>query len=52
MPHIKHFLDVRLPKFLTYFELALKENGDGQGYAVGSSLTFADIALLCFLRGY
>ena len=49
---IKKWSDNRLPRFLMYFEQYLKSNNGGKGFVIGKSITFADCALLCFLRGY
>merc|ERR1719154_374361 len=51
-PFIQQFLDTRLAVFLQFFEDSLKLNDGGKSYMVGSSLTFADVAMLNMMRGY
>ena len=46
------FRKTRIPKFLGYFDRALKANEDGQGkYLVGGRLTYADLVLWQVLDG-
>ena len=52
VPTIAKFLEERVPKFMGHFEDCLKSNNDGQGYMVGSRISFADVAILCSMRGY
>jgi len=51
-PFIQQFLDTRVTVFLQFFEDSLKLNDVGKGYMVGSSLSFADVAMLNMMRGY
>lgn len=45
------FLQHRLPKFLDYFERALKQNPKGEQYCVGNSLTYVDLSLFQLIEG-
>jgi glutathione S-transferase len=45
------FIAHRLPKFLSYFERVLKQNPEGDKYAVGSSLTYVDLSLFQLTEG-
>jgi glutathione S-transferase len=47
----RHFLEGRLPKFLTYFERGLKHNPKGEKYSVGSALTYVDLSLFQLIEG-
>eukprot|EP00092_Neocalanus_flemingeri_P066805 GFUD01081434.1.p1 GENE.GFUD01081434.1~~GFUD01081434.1.p1 ORF type:complete len:247 (-),score=48.85 GFUD01081434.1:131-871(-) len=51
-PFIEKFLASRLSTFLQFFEDNLKINDGGRGFMIGSSLSFADVAILNMLRGY
>ena len=51
-PTIAEFLEKRVPRWMGYFEDCLKANNGGQGWMVGNSMTFADIAMLANMRGY
>jgi len=42
----KKYTDEQLPGFLSNFEKLLKANGGGDGYFVGSKLTYADLAVV------
>ena len=47
-----HFISVRLPKFLGYFEAVLQANAAGGGRALlGDSLSFVDLTMAQVLRG-
>jgi glutathione S-transferase len=47
-----NFLNVRLPKFLSYFERTLVQNGAGNGtHLVGAEHTYADLSLFQVLEG-
>ncbi|CAM9876603.1 unnamed protein product [Lampetra planeri] len=49
-PYIEKFVKERLLRFLGHFEATLKANDGGQGFLVGDSLTYVDLALLHALR--
>eukprot|EP00656_Telonema_subtile_P021350 TRINITY_DN2237_c0_g1_i3.p2 TRINITY_DN2237_c0_g1~~TRINITY_DN2237_c0_g1_i3.p2 ORF type:complete len:158 (+),score=41.85 TRINITY_DN2237_c0_g1_i3:497-970(+) len=51
-PTIAAFLADRLPVYVSVMERQLAANGDGQGVLIGESLSFADIAVFSFLRGW
>lgn len=47
-----HFVSVRLPKFLGYFEAVLQANAAGGGHALlGDSLSYVDLTMSQVLRG-
>jgi glutathione S-transferase len=45
------FIDHRLPKFLGYFERALKQNPKGDAHLVGDSLTYVDLSMFQLVEG-
>lgn len=45
------FVGERLPKFLSYFELVLKSNPHGSGYAVGAHHSYVDLSLFQIVEG-
>ncbi len=47
----RDFLDVRLPKFLGYFERVLKLNGSRRPWMVGARLTYADLSMAQVIAG-
>ena len=51
-PTIAAFMESRLPRFLAVFERAFAANPTGSGWAVGGALSFADVVLYNFARGY
>lgn len=46
-----NFLDIRVPKFLNYFEQVIARNPGGSGHAVGSDLTYVDLSLFQLIEG-
>jgi len=50
-PFIDEYKSHRLPKWCSFFENILSSNRDGQGYFVGQSLSFADIAIFHIFHG-
>jgi glutathione S-transferase len=48
----KKFQEEKLHPYMVKFENMLKENGGGDGYVVGDSLTRADLSLLQLIRNY
>lgn len=49
-PYIEYFTKERMPVFLKHFEKALAANRGGQGFMVGDSVTYLDLAMLHALR--
>ena len=49
---IAQFLEERLPRFLLVLERACAANATGSGWVVGGALSFADVVLYQFIRGY
>jgi glutathione S-transferase len=45
------FLKSRAPKFLGYFERVLSRNARGEGYLVGSKLTYVDLSMFQIIAG-
>jgi glutathione S-transferase len=45
------FLTQRVPKFLEYFDGVIGSNPDGNGWAVGASLTYVDLSLFQIAEG-
>ncbi|MGH8640785.1 MAG: glutathione S-transferase C-terminal domain-containing protein, partial [Burkholderiales bacterium] len=45
------FRALRLPKFLGYFERVLKANPAGDGYLVGTSLSYVDLSMFQVMSG-
>jgi len=46
---VKKYTTEQVPQFLALFDNLLKSNGGGDGYFVGSKLTYADLAFVFFL---
>lgn len=46
-----HFRAERLPKYLGYFEGALKRNGRGKRYFVGARLSYVDLSMFQVIAG-
>jgi glutathione S-transferase len=49
--YAKQFREMRMPKYLGYFERVLKRNPRGSHWLVGSTLTYADLSLFQVVRG-
>ncbi len=47
----KHLLDVRIPKFLDYFEQVVERNTARGGWLVGSKLSYVDLSIAQILAG-
>ena len=47
----KYFREVRIPKFLGWFERILARDPEGTGQLVGSALTYADLSLFQIVEG-
>jgi glutathione S-transferase len=47
----KSFIKHRIPKFFGYFERVLKDNPDGDRYAVGARLSCVDLSLFQVIEG-
>ena len=45
----QHFLAERIPKYLSYFESVL--NNNGSGYSIGRSLSYVDLSLFQIIAG-
>ncbi len=45
------FTAARLPKFLDYFEQAMRRNPDGSEHAVGAALSYVDLSLFQIMAG-
>ena len=52
VPTIAAFMETRLPRFLAVLEKAYAANTTGSGWVVGAKMTFADVVLFNFIRGY
>ena len=52
LPTIAAFMETRLPRFLAVLEKAYAANTTGSGWVVGAKMTFADVVLFNFIRGY
>jgi len=48
----KKFKEEKMHPFLINFENMIKENGGGDGYVIGDSLTRADLSLVQLVRNY
>jgi glutathione S-transferase len=46
-----HFLEVRLPKYLGYFERVILGNPAGSGYAIGLTPTHVDLSIFQLIAG-
>lgn len=46
-----HFLEIRAPKYLGYFERALAGNSTGSGYAMGAAPTHVDLSIFQLIAG-
>ena len=51
-PVIVKWLAERLPKFLGVLERQLAANGEGKGFFIGDTLTFVDLVVFNFVRGW
>lgn len=49
-PYLERFIKTRMPRWLTYFERALKFNNDGKGFVIGNKCTYVDLTLFHILR--
>lgn len=49
-PYIERFINTRFPRWLKYFERALKYNNDGIGFVIGNKCTYLDLTLFHCLR--
>ncbi len=47
----RHFLNDRVPKFLTYFERVLQQNPQGSAHAIGKSISYVDLSLFQLVEG-
>jgi glutathione S-transferase len=47
----KEFREVRIPKFLNYFERVLAHNPGRGGFAIGSRLSYVDLSLFQLIEG-
>jgi glutathione S-transferase len=47
----EHFLDVRAPKYLGYFERAIAGNSAGSGYIMGETPTYPDLSMFQMVAG-
>ncbi len=45
------FVDVRIPKFMHYFERVLKQNPAGNAWLVGDALTYVDLSMFQLIDG-
>ena len=51
-PTIKKFLEERVPKFVGNLENTLKANKKSTEWVVSDKMTYADVVLYQFIRGY
>lgn len=49
--YTQNFLDVRLPKYLGYFERVLERNSKGPQYMVGDSASYVDTSMFQIIEG-
>ncbi len=47
----ENFLDIRVPKYLSYFERAVARNQTNSGYVIGSAPTYPDLSLFQLMAG-
>jgi glutathione S-transferase len=45
------FIDVRIPKFMSYFERVLELNRDGVGHLVGAEVSYVDLSMFQLIDG-
>lgn len=51
-PYIADYLENRATKFLGNFEKTLAANGNGEGFMIGNSITYVDLALFQALEAF
>jgi glutathione S-transferase len=50
-PHVQHYKQQRLPRWLDFFEAVLQFNDGGDGFFVGERLTYVDLCVFHVLDG-
>ncbi len=46
-----HFIEIRIPKYLNYFQKILVNNSSNSGWLIGNTLTYPDLSLFQIIEG-